>query len=55
MSQILNEVLSANAACAGSLVPSGTAIYGYVFDVKAGALVEVREATRMGAAMNPRN
>jgi carbonic anhydrase len=32
------------------LVPSGIAIYGYVYDVRSGALVEVREATKAGAA-----
>jgi carbonic anhydrase len=30
------------------LVPSSVAIYGYVYDVKNGQLVEVAEATRVG-------
>jgi carbonic anhydrase len=32
------------------LVPTGIAIYGYVYDVGSGALVEVPEATKVGAA-----
>jgi carbonic anhydrase len=32
------------------LVPAGIPVYGYVYDVKTGKLVEVREATRVGAA-----
>ena len=79
MSQVLDEVLSADAAYAASfvawltidqphdavitdvrrirshpLVPPAVAIYGYFFDVKTGALVEVPAATRIGAATNPR-
>lgn len=30
------------------LVPSSVAIYGYIYDVKNGRLVEVPEATRVG-------
>ena len=32
------------------LVPKSIPIYGYIFDVKSGALVEVPEATYIGAA-----
>jgi carbonic anhydrase len=32
------------------LVPHGIAIYGYVYDVRTGALIEVPEATKAGAA-----
>ena len=32
------------------LVPAGIPVYGYVYDVKTGKLVEVPEATRAGAA-----
>jgi carbonic anhydrase len=32
------------------LVPNGIAIYGYVYDVRSGALLEVPEATKAGAA-----
>jgi len=32
------------------LVPPELAVYGYIYDVKTGALVEVPEATRAGAA-----
>jgi len=32
------------------LVPSGIPVYGYVYDVKTGRLVEVPEATRAGAS-----
>ena len=31
------------------LVPGSVAIYGYVYDVKSGRLVEVPEATRVGS------
>jgi carbonic anhydrase len=32
------------------LVPSGIPIYGYVYDVRSGALIEVPEATKAGAS-----
>jgi len=32
------------------LVPKGIAIYGYIYDVRTGALIEVPEATKAGAA-----
>jgi carbonic anhydrase len=32
------------------LVPRNIPIYGYVYDVRTGALIEVPEATRVGAA-----
>lgn len=32
------------------LVPKGIAIYGYIYDVRTGALVEIPEATKAGAA-----
>jgi carbonic anhydrase len=32
-------------------VPSGIPIYGYVYDVKTGRLVEVPEATAIGKAL----
>jgi carbonic anhydrase len=32
------------------LVPAGIAIYGYVYDVKSGKLIEVPEATKIGKA-----
>ena len=32
------------------LVPSGIPVYGYVYDARTGKLVEVREATKAGAA-----
>jgi carbonic anhydrase len=36
------------------LVPYGIAIYGYVYDVRTGALIEVPEATKAGAAKQVR-
>ena len=33
-----------------ALVPSGIPVYGYIYDVKTGALVEVPEATKIGKA-----
>jgi carbonic anhydrase len=33
-----------------SLVPSGIPIYGYVYDVRTGRLVEIPEATKVGQA-----
>ena len=33
-----------------SLVPSGIPIYGYVYDVRTGRLVEIPEATKIGQA-----
>lgn len=35
------------------LVPTTISIYGYLFDVKTGTLIEVPEATRVGAATSP--
>lgn len=32
------------------LVPAGIPIYGYVYDVKSGKLIEIPEATKIGAA-----
>ena len=32
------------------LVPAAIPIYGYLYDVKTGRLVEVPEATKLGAA-----
>jgi carbonic anhydrase len=32
------------------LVPKGIAIYGYIYDVRTGSLVEIPEATKAGAA-----
>lgn len=37
------------------LVPQTIPIYGYLFDVKTGGLVEVPEATRVGAPANSRS
>ncbi len=37
------------------LVPPTIPIYGYLFDVKKGALIEVPEATRLGAVASPRS
>ncbi len=37
------------------LVPPAIPVYGYLFDVKTGVLVEVPEATRVGAAVNSRS
>jgi hypothetical protein len=41
MNRIVEEVLSANRT------------YGYLYDVKSGALVEVPEATGIGAVVGP--
>jgi len=32
------------------LVPRSIPIYGYIYDVKSGKLIEVEEATRAGAS-----
>jgi carbonic anhydrase len=32
------------------LVPAGIPVYGYVYDVRSGRLIEVDEATAVGAA-----
>ena len=32
------------------LVPASIPVYGYVYDVKSGKLIEIEEATRIGAA-----
>ena len=37
------------------LVPTTIPIYGYLYDVRTGALVEVPAATRVGAAAGPRD
>jgi len=34
------------------LVPNEIPIYGYIYDVRSGELVEVPDATRAGAARN---
>jgi len=55
MSKMLNEVLAANAGYTAdsgdeAKLPMSVPVYGYIYDVKTGTLVEVPEATRVGKA-----
>jgi carbonic anhydrase len=46
MSKILDELLNRNH----SLLPASIPIYGYIYDVTNGSLIEVPAATKVGTA-----
>jgi hypothetical protein len=57
MSNVLKEVLAANEKYAANFgdkgklaMPKSILIYGYIYDVKSGKLIEVPEATWIGKA-----
>lgn len=48
MSKIVEEVIAAKHIRSHPLVPRYVPLYGYIYDVRSGRLVEVKDATVAG-------